>query len=213
MGTLVSTLPARLGSPASAPARRSAGRRHTSGVSAGAQHAQHPRRCGRPSRLTPELAERLAVTVAHVGFLSTAARVCGLPPSLVCEWVARGLGRDPDRPSKPVYAEFADAVECALGEFEVSCLEAINRAALGKPATWRAAAWQLERAFPLRYGRRRFVEAARMVAAKAVEELLGAAVDVVERSVPPERRDAELVNLTAVADGIVGGIRERPLGE
>ena len=151
--------------------------------------------------------------VAQVGFLSTAARVCGVPPSLVCEWVARGLGCDPDRPSKPVYAEFADAVGRALGEFEVSCLEAINRAAVGKPATWRAAAWQLERAFPLRYGRRRFVEAARMVAAKAVEELLGAAVDVIERSVPPERRDAELANLIAVAGEIAGGLRDRPAGD
>jgi hypothetical protein len=45
-----------------------------------------------------------------------------------------------------------------------------------------------------------------MVAAKAIEELLGAAVDLVERSVPPERRDAEIANLTAVAEEIVGGI-------
>jgi hypothetical protein len=160
-----------------------------------------------------KLAEQLVAIVAQVGFLSTAARVCGLPPSLVCEWVARGLGRDPDRPSTPLYAEFADTVEQALGEFEVTRLQAINRAALGKPATWRAAAWQLERAFPLRYGRRRFVEAARMVAAKAVEELLGAAVDIVERSARSERRDAELANLIAVADGIVGRIRGRPVGE
>jgi hypothetical protein len=119
------------------------------------------------------LQHRLVAIVRQVGFLSTAARCCGVPPSLVCEWVARGEGRDPDRPAAPVYAEFAGAVQRALGEFELSCLEAINRAALGKPATWRAAAWQLERTFPLRYGRRRFVEAARMVATKAIEASRG----------------------------------------
>jgi hypothetical protein len=46
--------------------------------------------------------------------------------------------------------------------------------------------------------------------AKAIEELLEEAVDLVRRSVPPERRDAELANLTAVANEIVGGIRARP---
>jgi len=51
-----------------------------------------------------------------------------------------------------------------------------------------------------------------MVAAKAIEELLGAAFDLVERSVPPRRRDAELANLTAVAEEIRGSIRARPCG-
>ena len=49
-----------------------------------------------------------------------------------------------------------------------------------------------------------------MVAAKAVEELLGAAVDIVERSARSERRDAELANLIAVADGIVGRSASAP---
>jgi hypothetical protein len=51
-----------------------------------------------------------------------------------------------------------------------------------------------------------------MVAAKAIEKLLGAAVDIVGRSARPEQRDGELANLTAVADGIIAGIRGRPLG-
>jgi hypothetical protein len=44
------------------------------------------------------------------------------------------------------------------------------------------------------------------MAAQAVEALLGAAIEIVERSVPLERRDAEVANLTAVADEIAGGI-------
>jgi hypothetical protein len=40
-----------------------------------------------------------------------------------------------------------------------------------------------------------------------------AKANLVERSVPLERRDAERANLTAVADEIVGGIHARPLGD
>jgi hypothetical protein len=32
----------------------------------------------------------------------------------------------------------------------------------------------------------------------------------VERSVPPERHDAEIANLTAVADEIIGGLQGYP---
>jgi hypothetical protein len=148
--------------------------------------------------------------VRKIGFINTAARCSGIAPSVCHEWLARGLGRNPSRRPTPQYAEFADAMQKALGEFEVSCLEAINRAALGKPSTWRAAAWSLERAFPLRYGRPRFVLAARTMATQAVEALLGAAVDIVERSARPERREAELANLLAAADEIVGGMQGYP---
>jgi hypothetical protein len=136
-----------------------------------------------------------------------------LPPSLVYEWLARGRGRDPDRLPTSQFAEFADAVEQARAEFEVAMLEGINHAALGSPKHWRAAAWMLERAFPLRWGHPRFVEAARTMAAKAVEELLGAAVAVVRRSVRPEHREMELENLLAAADEIVGRIHDGTIGD
>jgi hypothetical protein len=149
--------------------------------------------------------------VRKVGFLSTAARCCGVPPSIVCEWVARGAGRDPARPATRAYAEFADAVEKARGDFEVARLAAINDAALEQPQHWRAAAWQLARFAPERYGNRRFGEVVRATAAKAVEALLGAAVDVVARSVPPERRETELANLLAVAEQLVADVRGQPV--
>jgi hypothetical protein len=212
MVTSMSTLPALVGSPASTPAQRPARPRRSAGVvGAGSQRGRQPQSRGRPSRLKPELAERLVGIVAQVGFLSTAARVCGLPPALVCEWVARGLGRDPDRPSTPVYAEFADAIERARAEYELRCLLRIDAAAQATPHNWRAAAWQLERFAPERYGGRRFVNTARAMTAQAVEALLGAAVDLVGRSVPPDRRETEIANLIAAADEIVGGIRDRPV--
>jgi hypothetical protein len=89
----------------------------------------------------------------------------------------------------------------------MQCLLGINAAAKAKPENWRASAWLLERLFPLRYGRPRFILAARTMAAQAVEALLGAAVEIVERSARPERREAEVENLLAVADEIVGTIR------
>jgi hypothetical protein len=95
----------------------------------------------------------------------------------------------------------------------VQCLFGISAAAKAKPENWRASAWLLERAFPLRYGRPQFVMAARSMAVQAVEALLGAAVDVVQRSVRPEHREAELANLLSTADEIVGGIRGRPWGD
>lgn len=142
--------------------------------------------------------------VAQVGFLSTAARCCGIRPAVCCEWVARGLGRDPDRPPTRLFAEFADAVERARGEFELARLQTINEAA-GKPAHWRAAAWQLERFAPERYGRRRFVDVSGMVPLVEVRALLVAVVSLVDRYVPEERRESELDNLIAAAEQIAGG--------
>jgi hypothetical protein len=202
----VSTLPALV-----SPPRVRAADHHVDATPAVRVRGPAPRReRGRPTKLSPELQHRLVATVRKVGFLSTAVRVCGVPPSLVCEWVARGFGRDPDRPPTRRFAEFADAVTQARAQFELAMLEGINRAALGSPKHWRAGARMLERAFPLRYGHPRFVEAARMKAIRAVESLLGAAVDVVERSVRPECRETEVGHLIAVADEIVRGMQGHP---
>lgn len=139
-------------------------------------------------------------TVSQVGFLSTAARCCGVPPAVCCEWVARGSGRDPDRPPTPLYADFADAVEMARGKFEADLLEAINEAAT-KPSNWRAAAWLLERFAPERYSLRQ-VNASGMVAIAEVQALLGAVVDLVERWVPEDRQEGEVENLIVLAEQV-----------
>jgi hypothetical protein len=144
-------------------------------------------------------------TVSQVGFLSTAARVCGVPPSLVCEWVARGLGRDPDRPPTRLFAEFADAIERARGKFEEECLLRITAAAEAKPENWRAAAWQLERFAPERYGGRRFTEAAAMVATEKVKALVAGVLDLVERHVPVGRQESALADVAVLAEQIDAG--------
>ena len=160
----MSTLPSPQGSPASCPTERLPATIDTSKVRAdrGRPRRHHRRRVGRPTTLTPELAERLAAAVSQVGCLSTAARSCGVPRSLVCEWVSRGLGLDPDRRPTALFAEFADAVERARGEFEIERIR-LTTAAARAPSNWRANAWLLERWDPARYGRRRLVDTSGMV--------------------------------------------------
>jgi hypothetical protein len=146
-------------------------------------------------------------TVREVGSVSLAARLHGLHPGVVNEWVARGDGCDRDRPWTALYAEFATDVHRAQAGFEIELLDLITAAAKAKPENWRAAAWQLEQFAPERYGGRRFVNMARAMTAQAVEALLGAAVDLVQRSVRPERHEAEVENMLAAAAQIVGGMQ------
>jgi hypothetical protein len=52
---------------------------------------------GRPTTLTPELSAQIVALVGDVGALATAARCAGVPVRVAREWLARGLGNDPDR--------------------------------------------------------------------------------------------------------------------
>jgi hypothetical protein len=70
-------------------------------------------RIGRPTRLTPRLAKALVKLIAQTGRIEPAARRCGIPPSTVTDWIARGQGRHVTRGANRLYAEFAGAVEGA----------------------------------------------------------------------------------------------------
>ena len=154
--------------------------------------------------------DRLVATVRDVGSVSLAARLCGLHPGVVNEWVARGDGHDGDRPRTPLYAEFATDVHRAQAEFEIERLGLITAAAKAKPENWRAAAWQLERWDPARYGRRRRIEVSGMVPITEVQALVVAVVDALERWVPQHRREVELADLIAVAQQVAGGVLRPP---
>lgn len=64
---------------------------------------------GRPSRLTPELAARVAELVSTGVWLAHAARAIGVAPSTVHRW--RSVGSTSDAPEH--YAAFATALENA----------------------------------------------------------------------------------------------------
>ena len=103
--------------------------------------ARPPRPAGRPTRLTPELQAQLVAAVRETGWLSPAARRCGVSETVVQEWIARGRGTHPRRLRTPAYARFADAIQKAQAEWEASKLTLIDTAARTKPECWTAAAW------------------------------------------------------------------------
>jgi len=167
--------------------------------------ASQPRgRIGRPTRLTPRLAKALVKLIAQTGRIEPAARRCGIPPSTVTDWIARGQGRHPTRAADHPFVEFAAAVEKALGKFECDQLAGIQAAAAAKPENWTARAWSLERWAPDRYGRRNRVDVAGMVTLVEVRALLEGVVNLIERYVPEQRREVEIANLFAVAKEIAG---------
>jgi hypothetical protein len=77
----------------------------------------------------------------------TAAVYNGVGARSYYRWMALGRAAD----AEPVYAEFVEAVEAALAEWEARDVLLIGEAA---KTDWRAAAWRLERRLPMVYGRR-----------------------------------------------------------
>jgi hypothetical protein len=76
-----------------------------------------------------------------------AAVYAGVGARSYYRWMQLGRAADAD----PVYADFAEAVELALAEWEARDVLLIGEAA---KQDWHAAAWRLERRLPKVYGRR-----------------------------------------------------------
>lgn len=102
---------------------------------------------GRPTKLTPELQERVAAHVAAGAYVETAVAACGISKTSFYEWLRRGAEEN-----EGPHREFLDAVEKAQAEAELKDLENITRAAA--EGNWQASAWRLERKFPDRWARR-----------------------------------------------------------
>jgi hypothetical protein len=98
-----------------------------------------------PTKLTPELQDRVVAYVRAGNYVETAAAAAGVSKVSLYDWLKRGA-----RGEAP-YDAFADAMAQA-----VAMAEARDVALIGKAAEtqWQAAAWRLERKFPDRYGRR-----------------------------------------------------------
>jgi hypothetical protein len=156
--------------------------------------------------LTPRLAKKLVQCIKQTGRIEPAARRCGVAQNTVNDWVERGQGRHPTRKAAPVFVDFAIAVEKALADFEVSRLKGIETAIAIKPENWQAYAWQLERWAPDRYGRRDHVEVSGTLTVVEMRAFFVAVMQLMERYVPAERREAEARNLIAVVDELAGGV-------
>ena len=151
----------------------------TNGLSEQQPERPRPRPRGRPTRLTPLLADALVAGVRQTGFITPATERCGLPDAVVHEWVQRGTGTHPTRPGTRPYAEFAARIARAQGEWQAHLLDVIATAAVTKPDTWGAAGWLLERFDRETYGRRERIDRSGTITLEEAHGMLVAVVDLV----------------------------------
>ena len=132
----------------------------------------------RPSSLTPEIVEAVANVVRVGARRKDAALALGVSERTYYKWLERGnreiarlsaTGEDEtdSDPAEQLYVQFVQASTKAWAEAKVTAITTIRQAMQGKHpnrAQWQAAAWWLERTYPLEYGRQRIVvEDARLV--------------------------------------------------
>jgi transposase-like protein len=104
----------------------------------------------RPTKLSPELQQRIVQALSAGAYVETAAAMAGVSKQTLYSWLKRGA----DQAQGP-FREFLDAVEKAQAEAEVRDIALIAKAA---QTQWQAAAWRLERKFPEKWGRKTRVE-------------------------------------------------------
>lgn len=113
----------------------------------GAQPTTQPpaRGRGQPSKLTPDVHERIVAAVRAGNFFETAARYAGITYTTFRNWMVRGEkelarldnSRAQPRESEAPYLEFFEAVSQAEAEAEVAAVAYWQRAI---PGNWQAAA-------------------------------------------------------------------------
>ncbi|MFM6206407.1 MAG: hypothetical protein ACKPEN_16585 [Planktothrix sp.] len=103
---------------------------------------------GRPSKLTPEIENKLIKFITLGVPLESASNAIGLDYTTVREWLQRGEGRHPTRGKTAQFEAFADRYQQAVGQCEARLVAKIQSAA---DKDWKAAAWLLARRHPDRW--------------------------------------------------------------
>lgn len=101
---------------------------------------------GRPTKLTPEVQQRIVQAIQMGATYELACKYGGVSYDAFNEWRNKG-----DAASTGVYRQFCDAINDAEGKAAVSWLAKIEKAATD--GAWQAAAWKLERRYPHDYGK------------------------------------------------------------
>ncbi len=99
---------------------------------------------GRSTRLTPELADRIANLISTGNYDVVVCGLVGIHPSTYYNWLSKG-----ERAKSGIYKEFFDKVKKAEAAREAKWVKDIE----GDPS-WQSKAWLLERRYPDRWGRR-----------------------------------------------------------
>jgi transposase len=100
----------------------------------------------RPTKLTPEVMERVVRAVRAGNYPEAAARAAGISPATYYRWMKEG-----EKASRGIKREFHDAIRQAEAEVEVEIVARILKAV---PEDWRAGITFLERRHSGRWGRR-----------------------------------------------------------
>ena len=83
-------------------------------------------RGGRPTKLTPELSERITAFVRAGNYVETAAAACGVNKATLYDWMKAGA-----KSKRGMYKKFNDALYRALGEYETRDVAAVDKAING----------------------------------------------------------------------------------
>lgn len=104
-------------------------------------------RTGRPTKLTKEVQDKVALAVGLGAPYELAALYAGLDRTTVWDWLKKG-----ENQTEGPFREFSNAVKKAEGDGVVGCLASVRKAGQQQ---WQAAAWWLERKFPESFALRR----------------------------------------------------------
>lgn len=100
----------------------------------------------RPTKLTPEVHQRIVQALTLGATYELAAAYGGVSYNTFNEWMKAGVDAQSGR-----FRELYEAVKAAEGKAAVQWLAKIEAAA--NDGHWQAAAWKLERRYPADYGR------------------------------------------------------------
>ena len=100
----------------------------------------------RPTKLTPELQEKICGIILKGNYISTACQACGIGESTYYRWIEEG-----EKAESGEVREFWEAVKKVEAEAEQKLLDRIELASID---SWQAAAWMLERKEPGKWGRK-----------------------------------------------------------
>lgn len=130
------------------------------------------KRTGRPTKLTPEMADRILGYVRMGVPNKAAAEAAGIGRTTFYAWKAKG-----EAAASGHYRDFTDALKQAEAESVVALVAAVRAA-----PQWQAAMTLLERRWPAEFGRRDRIEVENINYAQAIEEEFGYAPEEIAKT-------------------------------